>query len=129
MAHYILRKSFSFEAAHHLPEHDGLCRRPHGHSWSGELVVKGSGLWGQGPKTGMLIDYADLSAAIKPVIADKLDHHDLNETLADVLHGMPPTSEVIATWLYDYLKPSLPDLVAVVIDETCTSRCEYWGEA
>lgn len=116
-----LEKQFRFEAAHRLPHHDGKCARLHGHSWVGRLVVEGQALHGAGPKVGMLVDYSDLSAAIAPVVEEFLDHHYLNETL-----GMEsPTSELIAEWVFNRLKPQLPDLKAVVIEETCTARCEY----
>jgi 6-pyruvoyltetrahydropterin/6-carboxytetrahydropterin synthase len=36
-----------------------------------------------------------------------------------------PTSEMIAKWIWDRLKPQLPELAQVVVHETCTSRCEY----
>ena len=71
-----LRKTFQFEAAHLLPllplAHK--CRRLHGHSFSVEIVVAGE----CDPKLGWLMDYADISAAFKP-IWEKLDHHYLNE--------------------------------------------------
>lgn len=118
---FTLTKSFRFEAAHHLPNHDGKCRRKHGHSWTGSVVVDGDTLFTDGPKAGMLIDYYDLSVAVNPIVEEYLDHHDLNQTL-DLKN---PTSELIAKWLFDKLKPRLPMLVAVIINETCTSACEY----
>lgn len=118
---YRLTKSFRFEASHQLPQHDGKCRRLHGHSWVGKLICEDHKLVTQGPKTGMLVDYGDLSAAIRPILEDYLDHHHLNQTT-----GLEnPTSELLAKWLYDKLKPDLPWLVAVVIEETCTSAAEY----
>jgi 6-pyruvoyltetrahydropterin/6-carboxytetrahydropterin synthase len=38
-----------------------------------------------------------------------------------------PTSEHIALWIWNRLKPALPGLVEVVIAETCTARCVYRG--
>lgn len=118
---YRLEKEFRFEAAHHLPLHDGKCQRRHGHSWLGTLVVEGNDLVSGGPKSGMLIDYGNLSAVISPLVEEYLDHWDLNETtgLAN------PTSEALAKWVYDKVKPKLPLLAAVIIQETCTARCEY----
>jgi queuosine biosynthesis protein QueD len=71
-----LRKSFQFEAAHLLPllPKGHKCRRLHGHSFSVEVVVAGE----CDPKLGWLMDYADISAAFKP-IWEKLDHYYLNE--------------------------------------------------
>ncbi|NES98612.1 MAG: 6-carboxytetrahydropterin synthase QueD, partial [Desertifilum sp. SIO1I2] len=39
MDEWIIYKEFRFEAAHHLPHHDGKCRRLHGHSWVGRVQV------------------------------------------------------------------------------------------
>ena len=116
-----LRKSFQFEAAHllpHLPKNH-KCRRLHGHSFRVELVVSGE----CDPKLGWLMDYADIKAAFKP-LWEKLDHHYLNE-----IPGLEnPTSEVIAKWIWDQVKPLLPELSKVRIHETCTSGCEYTGD-
>jgi 6-pyruvoyltetrahydropterin/6-carboxytetrahydropterin synthase len=121
MSQFKLSKSFSFEASHQLIHHDGKCARLHGHSWKGELIVEGSTLVADGAKENMLIDYGDLSAVIKPIVEKYLDHHHLNNTLQTEM----PTSEFIAKWIYKMVKPQLPLLVAVIIQETCTSRCEY----
>lgn len=118
---YRLKKQFKFEASHQLHEHDGKCQRLHGHSWVGYLILEGPTLVQDGPKQGMLIDYGDISAAIKPIVERHLDHWHLNEStgLAN------PTSEELARWVYNLVKPSLPMLKAVVIEETCTSAAEY----
>lgn len=60
-----LRKSFQFEAAHLLPllPKNHKCRRLHGHSFTVEIVVAGD----CDPHLGWLMDYADISAAFKPI--------------------------------------------------------------
>ena len=116
-----LRKSFQFEAAHLLPHlpMDHKCRRLHGHSFSAEIVVAGE----CDPKLGWVMDYADMSAAFKPLF-DQLDHRYLNE-----IPGLEnPTSENVAVWIWERLKPALPQLIEVVVAETCTARCVYRGE-
>lgn len=118
---WVLAKEFTFEAAHYLPNHDGKCRRLHGHSWKGIVWVKGSALINTGPKQGMVMDYADIKKPLKSLIEDYLDHHYLNESLC----MESPTSENVAQWLYDQLRGVLPNLLAVQINETCTSRCIY----
>ena len=75
------------------------------------------------PKLGWVIDYADISAAFKP-LWEQLDHHYLNEI--DGLEN--PTSENVAVWIWDRLKPALPLLAAVEVAETCTARCVYHGD-
>jgi 6-pyruvoyltetrahydropterin/6-carboxytetrahydropterin synthase len=116
-----LEKEFSFEASHQLPHHDGKCARLHGHSWKGRVIVKAGVLYTSGPKQGMVIDYADISKPIKALVETSLDHYHLNDST-----GLTnPTSEHLAKWIYLRLEGSIPGLVAVVIDETCTSRCTY----
>ncbi len=118
---FTLSKQFRFEASHQLPAHDGKCARLHGHSWVGWLYVKGEELQTTGPKAGMLMDFSDLKKILNPLVDEFLDHHHLNETtgLAN------PTSEEVARWIYNKLKPQLPILAAIEIEETCTSRCRY----
>jgi len=73
-------------------------------------------------KLGRLIDYADISAAFRPVW-EKLDHFYLNQ-----IRGLEnPTSENIAIWIWRKLRPKLPLLSEVVVAETCTARCVYRG--
>lgn len=114
-------KEFTFEAAHHLPNvPDGhKCRRLHGHSFRVRLYLRGP----VGEKSGWVMDFADLKAAFKPLYR-QLDHHYLNE-----IEGLEnPTSENIARWIWQRLKPALPQLSRIVLHETCTAGCEYRGE-
>ncbi|MBU0638178.1 MAG: 6-carboxytetrahydropterin synthase QueD [Planctomycetes bacterium] len=115
-----LTRTFTFEAAHALPTFpDGhKCRRLHGHSYSVEVVVEGE----VDPERGYLIDYGDIKAACTP-LRDRLDHYHLNE-----IEGLEnPTSENLARWIWERLVERLPLLHAVIVQETCTSACEYRG--
>lgn len=104
-----------------LPNHDGKCRRLHGHSWKMRVVVKALTLHATGPKQGMLMDFGDISKVVKPLVEDYLDHHYLNDTT-----GLQnPTSEELSRWIYKMLEPVLPNLEAIEIDETCTSSCHF----
>jgi len=117
-----LRKTFQFEAAHLLPHLSEAhkCRRLHGHSFRVEVVVAGE----CDPKLGWLMDYADISEAFKPLL-ERLDHYYLNE-----IPGLEnPTSENLAVWIWERLKPNLPLLTEIVVAETCVSRCVYRGES
>lgn len=116
-----LRKTFQFEAAHSLPnlppEHK--CARLHGHSFKVEVIVTGE----CDPKLGWVMDYADISGAFDP-IWKQLDHFHLNE-----ITGLEnPTSENIAVWIWDQLKPRLPLLTGIEVAETCNARCVYHGK-
>lgn len=110
-------KQFNLECAHrlpHLPE-GHKCRRLHGHSYRVELHVSGE----PDPLSGMVLDFADITAAFQPLY-DRLDHHYLNE-----VEGLEnPTSENLASWIWDQVSPRLA-LSKVVVHETCTSGVEY----
>ena len=113
-------KEFKLEAAHRLPNLPPThkCHRLHGHSFRVELRVTGP----LDPHLGWVIDFAEISRAFQP-IHDQLDHHYLNE-----IPGLDnPTSENLAIWLWQRLRPALPLLTEVVVHETCTARCAYRG--
>ena len=113
-------KEFSFEAAHHLPNvpADHKCGRLHGHTFYVRLVIAGD----PDPTLGWVMDFADLKAAFAPVY-EQLDHRYLNE-----IPGLEnPTSEVLARWVWEQMKPVLPALTRVEVKETCTSGCIYTG--
>ena len=115
-----LRKTFQFEAAHLLPRlpKSHKCRRLHGHSFKVDIVVAGE----LHPKLGWVMDYADITEVFKP-LWEKLDHRYLNE-----IPGLEnPTSENIAIWIWNRLRPELPLLIEVSVAETCTARCVYRG--
>jgi len=116
-----LRKSFTFEAAHSLPTFPAghKCRRLHGHSYRVTIEAAGEVEESQ----GYLIDYGEIKAAFDPIL-QRLDHYHLNE-----IEGLEnPTAEMLARWIWLQLKPSLPLLSKIIVDETCTSSCEYTGK-
>ena len=111
-------REFTFEAAHLLPKvpPGHKCARLHGHSFRVRLHVRGP----VPEETGWVMDFADLKRAWEPLHA-LLDHRYLNE-----VEGLDnPTSEVLARWIHDRLKPALPGLVRVVLHETCTAGAMY----
>ena len=116
-----LTKEFSFEAAHRLPmvPADHKCYRMHGHSFRVEIVVAGE----IDPAMGWLVDYADITAVVRPLLERELDHRALNE-----VPGLEnPTSEILSVWLWNRLIPALPGLASITVAETCTARCTYRG--
>lgn len=69
----------------------------------------------------MLMDYGDISKVVQPLVEEHLDHWHLNEST-----GLEnPTSEEVARWVFRRLAKVLPRLSAVIVEETCTSSCEY----
>jgi 6-pyruvoyltetrahydropterin/6-carboxytetrahydropterin synthase len=113
-------KVFTIEAAHRLPNvpPGHKCARLHGHSFRIEVHVGGE----PGVESGWVMDFADIKSAFAPLY-DALDHRYLNE-----VEGLDnPTSERLAMWVWERLKPALPGLSEVVVHETCTSGCRYRG--
>ena len=114
-------KVFHIEAAHRLPNlpETHKCSRLHGHSFRVEIHVAGE----VDPAKGWVLDFADIKSAFKPLY-EELDHHYLNE-----VEGLEnPTSEHLARWIWQRLKPKLPLLAKVIVQETCTAGCVYRGE-
>jgi 6-pyruvoyltetrahydropterin/6-carboxytetrahydropterin synthase len=110
-------REFRFEAAHRLPNVPAghKCARLHGHSFRVTVYVRGE----VDANTGWVRDFADITRAFQPLL-ELLDHQYLNEVA-----GLEnPTSEVIAGWIAERLKPVLPGLSRVRVHETCNSGCE-----
>jgi 6-pyruvoyltetrahydropterin/6-carboxytetrahydropterin synthase len=113
---------FRFEAAHRLPRvpEGHKCSRLHGHSFRVELGLSGV----VDPHMGWFMDFDELAKVWAP-LHDALDHRYLNE-----VPGLEnPTSENLAIWIWQRLKPGLPALDRVTVFETCDARVEYRGEA
>jgi len=133
-----LKKKFRFEASHILSKHPGKCSRLHGHSWVLHVMVEGP----VNPDTGFVMDYGDISKAVKPIVED-LDHRHLGvwDVFAEDSNigtarcrALPlefySTSENLLMRIAELLMISLPQWSALSLEETCTSealllRCEY----
>lgn len=116
-----LTKTYRFEAAHRLPRvpPDHKCHRLHGHSFAVDVSVEGE----VDERMGWLVDFADISAVVEPIVARELDHRTLN----DVPGLENPTSEILCRWLWERLAPRLAGLSSVTVHETCAARCTYRG--
>jgi 6-pyruvoyltetrahydropterin/6-carboxytetrahydropterin synthase len=115
-----ISQSFIFEAAHRLPQvpETHRCHRIHGHSYRAELRLEGP----VDPTTGFVVDFFDVEAAFSPLL-ESLDHQYLNE-----VEGLEnPTAENIAIWIWDRVKPVLPQIVSVAVYETPLCYAEYEG--
>jgi 6-pyruvoyltetrahydropterin/6-carboxytetrahydropterin synthase len=115
-----LLREYRFEAAHFLPKVPAghKCARLHGHSFEVEIHLSGP----IDPALGWVCDFSDVSTAFAPLF-EQLDHHYLN----DVPGLDNPTSENLAAWIWNALRPRLPLLARVLVHETCTSGCSYMG--
>ena len=129
-------KSFTVDAAHHLPGHKGACKNLHGHTYRIEVTVARECQ----PKLidhDMVIDFSDLKEIVDPLIK-QLDHCNLNDL--DQFADMRPTAENMAMWLFDQININLiksyeslshagyttyPEVSSVRIFETPTSWATY----
>jgi 6-pyruvoyltetrahydropterin/6-carboxytetrahydropterin synthase len=115
-----ITQAFHFEAAHRLPNvgEKHRCHRLHGHSYRVELRLEGA----VDPSSGFVADFFDIEDAFGP-LRETLDHHYLNE-----IEGLEnPTAEVIAVWIFDRIRPKLPQLASVKVFETPDCWAEYEG--
>jgi 6-pyruvoyltetrahydropterin/6-carboxytetrahydropterin synthase len=116
-----LIRTFRFEAAHALPHLPAghKCSRMHGHSYRLDVHVTGP----VDAATGWVMDFGDIKRAVEPVL-ETLDHRCLNE-----IEGLANcTSETIAAWLWQRLRPALPLLSAIAVWESDNARCVYRGK-
>lgn len=115
-----LRKSMTFEAAHHLPfaPEGHRCRQVHGHSYVVEIVVEGE----IDPNHKWFVDYGQIVRTCEPVRAG-LDHKLIND-----IEGLEAgTAEMLAIYFWNHVVGELPGLKEVTVKETPTSSCTYRG--
>ena len=115
-----IHKAFRIDAAHRLPHvpKGHRCGKIHGHSFHVEVHIAGP----VDHDAGWVIDFAEIKKAFQP-LHDQLDHSFLNE-----IEGLEnPTSENIAVWIWERLRPSLPNLSKIAVMETPESGCVYQG--
>lgn len=117
----LIEKEFIFDSAHFLPfvAEDHKCRRLHGHTY--KVII---GIEGDVGSTGWIMDFADISAAVQPIMQG-IDH-----TLLNAVDGLDnPTAENIALWIFERVKKKIPLLSFVSVQEGLSSRVIYRGKA
>lgn len=116
----LIFKEFTFDSAHFLPNVPigHKCREMHGHTYRLRVWIEDR----QDPVLGWVMDFADLKSIVKPII-EILDHKCMNN-----IEGLEnPTCEMIAVWIWNKLKPSLPKMCRIELHETPTSGVIYEG--
>jgi 6-pyruvoyltetrahydropterin/6-carboxytetrahydropterin synthase len=110
-------KEFIFEAAHWLPNvpEGHKCGKLHGHSYRVQLTVEGP----VDDTLGWVLDYADIKKAFQGWY-EIFDHKCLNDIGG--LHNS--TAENLAIFIADQMKPKLPGLVSVIVNETAGTGVE-----
>ncbi|MBQ6189688.1 MAG: 6-carboxytetrahydropterin synthase QueD [Bacteroidaceae bacterium] len=106
---YYLKKTFEISASHHLKlSYKSKCEQLHGHNWLITIHCKSKELNAE----GMVVDFTH----IKSLIADRLDHANLNEILP-----CNPTAENIARWICD----QIPQAYRVDVVESQNNEASY----
>ncbi|HET7340995.1 MAG TPA: 6-carboxytetrahydropterin synthase [Methylomirabilota bacterium] len=126
-------RRFTFAAGHryHVPAWSaednervfGRLGVPHGHNYTLDVSVCGP----IDPRTGMVIDLAELKRVVQETVIERFDHADLN---ADPLfRERVPTTENIAVAVWELLAPKLgrERLARVRVWEDPTLFVDYDG--
>lgn len=113
-------RRYIFQSAHRLPNvpMGHKCGRMHGHGF--EVIVHAN----QNVGTGDLsIDYDHLDEIWAPL------HNQLNYGCLNDLPGLQnPTSEMLSSWLWERIKPQLPELSWITVYETASCGANYDGQ-
>lgn len=131
-----IAKEFRWEMGHRLPEHFGLCKNIHGHSY--KMIIE---FEGELNKDQMVIDYYDVEKIINPVI-EKLDHSYMvnkdDKVLLEFLEKINSkkvvvdfhaTAENICLYLLDEVKNcSLPQNLSSVKVRVYETQFDYAEE-
>ena len=146
-------KEFSWDMAHMLAEHEGLCKNLHGHTYKLEVQVtnKVENRARCSSSEGMVIDFKELKKIINDSIIEPLDHafmywtqspDELEHQLAEILEqgerkivevDFRPTAEMMAVYFFDLLKKEFANrniiLQRVRVWETASSYAEVRRES
>jgi 6-pyruvoyltetrahydropterin/6-carboxytetrahydropterin synthase len=115
---YNIKVEANFSSAHNLRGYKGKCEELHGHNWKIEVVASKDKL----DKTGVVVDFKYLKTKLNDCIK-KLDHKYLNNL--PYFKKVNPTSENIAKYIYDTLKPKVLIINSVTVWENNTSCATY----
>jgi 6-pyruvoyltetrahydropterin/6-carboxytetrahydropterin synthase len=117
--HVHIWRRFRIESAHQLPNvHPGhKCGRMHGHGF--EIILHADQDLGQ---RDMGVDFDYLEKCWAPI------HGELHHACLNDIPGLEnPTSEIIAGWIWQRLKPQVPELSWVTVYETASAGCSHDG--
>lgn len=121
-----VRVEDDFAAAHFLRDYNGKCEALHGHNYKVFVHVRGDKL----DQGGMLLDFSELKAALKKVLAD-LDHTNLND---NPFFDQNPSAERIALYICQRVQSELDAqkkdirLYSVDVFETDKNRATYYPD-
>lgn len=125
-----------FNSAHRLHRLDwsheendrifGKCNNPNFHGHNYELIVSVTGEID--PETGFVMDMKVLKDLIKSEVEEVLDHKNLNIEVSEFT-TKNPTAENIAIFIWDTLRPHIPETkeLEIVLYETPRNFVTYAG--
>ena len=132
---YRLTEEVVFPYGHRLLGHPGGCGRLHGHNGRAQVVLAAEAL----DDRGFVVDFDDLSAALRDLVAERFDHRLLLQRDDPVVPHLraagedfvllddPPTAEVIARELHAGLRARGFPVVEVRLWETPTACATFTG--
>jgi 6-pyruvoyltetrahydropterin/6-carboxytetrahydropterin synthase len=129
-------KEFSFDAAHMLYGHDGLCKNVHGHTYKLFVTLKDD----QSGENDMVMDFSEIKRKVNAYLVDWVDHtfmYDMSNpqetAIADLLREFDmrlyefrgrTTCENMARHIFYLLSQEIENLEAIKLYETPTSFAE-----
>ena len=121
---YEISVETSFAASHQLRDYKAPLEPLHGHNFRVEVFVTSESL----PDTGYIVDFLELEAMLKEVVAP-YDHRHLNDLRP--FDELNPTTESMARFFFDELAKKLPQgasLSRVRVWEAPTYSASYGVE-
>lgn len=137
-----LTRRYRFSAAHRLHNERlsgeenarlyGKCNNPHGHGHNYTLEVTVAGPLD--PRTGMVMNLADLDASVEQEVLERFDHVHLNLDV-ESFRSRVPTTENLCREVFALLRPRIKGkngagevkLARVRLEETRSNFFEYAG--
>ena len=128
-------KIFTFDSAHYLIGHPGLCKNIHGHTYKLEVTFQKDPEHSvsESNPPDMVMDFSEMKKLINEIIIDKLDHQLINEVPAWLREQLRPTAEnmveVFAKWIMKHNRGWFKNnLVSIRLWETPTSYVTWIKE-
>tara|TARA_Y100001935_G_C17283654_1_gene499023 strand:- start:1116 stop:1568 length:453 start_codon:yes stop_codon:yes gene_type:complete len=140
-----ITKEFKFEMAHALPNHEGLCKNVHGHSYVLAVTLLGQAVKDESRSDhGMVMDFGDLKKIVFENVINVFDHalvlykgssdklvSELKDNFAKlILVDYHPTSEQMILDIKDRIQANLPEnikLIKLLLRETANAYAEWYA--
>ena len=114
-------RTYIFHSARYIPtlDENHPCSKMHGHTFKMAVEINGP----IDKKIGFVMDFYDIDKIVNNHIIKFIDHKILNE-----IDGLSnPSSEYLAIWIWEKLKPHLPLLSTITISEEHGTGMIYKG--